>query len=88
MASEPLIIDFVFSDASIEKLWRHQVEFEEVREAVLEDIEVEIRRVSDGRHGTRWMAKGRTASGRKLKVFMNPGHEEGYWYCITAWGDP
>lgn len=87
MESELLIIDFVFSDSTIEKLWQHKVQLEEVREAVLDDPAIEIRRVTDAKHGTRYLAKGRTASGRRLKIFMNPSHDEGYWYCITAWED-
>ena len=42
---------------------------------MLDDPAIEIRRVTDAKHGTRYLAKGRTASGRRLKIFMNPSHD-------------
>jgi hypothetical protein len=53
---------------------------------IFDDPDVEVRRVDDEAHGSRWMAQGNTAKGRKLRIYMNPCQDrEEIWYVITAW---
>lgn len=86
MALEIEIESFDWSDKVIEKLWKHGIEFWEVEEVIFEDTEVAIRSVSDKEHGTRWLAQGQTAGGRKLRIYINPCQSrEGFWFVVTAW---
>ncbi len=86
MSRKAEIEAFDWSDRIIVKLWKHNIEWWEVEEAVIDDPASEIRKVKDAMHGERWLAKGRTASGRKLRIYLNPcRNRPGMWFCITAW---
>ena len=86
MAIELEIEAFDWSDKIIDHIWEHGVDPWEIEEVVFDDPEVEIRRVDDEEHGRRWIVQGRTAKGRKLRIYMNPCQErERIWYVITAW---
>jgi uncharacterized DUF497 family protein len=64
---------------------KHQVTFDEVRQAVLAGAATEARWHQHEVYGRRLLARGETAAGRQLIVTLVPtDREEETWECKTA----
>jgi hypothetical protein len=64
---------------------KHQITYDEVKEAVVLQSNLDARWVSDTRRGLRLYVKARTFSGRSLNVVLYPIDQvEGMWGLATA----
>lgn len=81
------VYELQWDEAIQEKLWtKHRVLGREVGDVVFDDPEADFRWREHRRHGRRLLVKGRTRSGRRLIVILDPiDLDEGVWRCRTAW---